>query len=137
MKKSIAALGLLGIALASPVFANEGKVPEGVRHLDHVFVIMMENQAYSQIIGNPNAPFINQLAQSANLATNYYGIGHPSLTNYLEVVGGSNFGVQSDHASDWHNASCVNNLVTGETNTDNPPTPAVCPISGSGTDAAT
>jgi len=137
MKKSIAALGLLGIALASPVFANEGKVPEGVRHLDHVFVIMMENQAYSQIIGNPNAPFINQLEQSANLATNYYGIGHPSLTNYLEVVGGSNFGVQSDHASDWHNASCVNNLVTGETNTDNPPTPAVCPISGSGTDAAT
>ena len=45
MKKSIASLGLLGIALANPVFANEGKVPEGVRHLDHVFVIMMENTA--------------------------------------------------------------------------------------------
>jgi hypothetical protein len=137
MKKSIAVLGLLGIALASPVFANEGKVPEGVRHLDHVFVIMMENQAYSQIIGNPNAPYINQLAQSANLATNYYGIGHPSLTNYLEMVGGSNFGVQSDNASDWHNSSCANNLVTGIANTDNPKTSAICPISGTGTDAAT
>lgn len=137
MKKSIAALGLLGIALASPVFANEGKVPEGVRHLDHVFVIMMENQSYSQIIGNPNAPFINQLAQSANLATNYYGIGHPSLTNYLEVVGGSNFGVQSDHASDWHDASCVNNLVAIVTNNEASTPSAVCPISGSGTDAAT
>lgn len=137
MKKSIAALGLLGIAFASQVFANEGKVPEGVRHLDHVFVIMMENQAYSQIIGNPNAPFINQLAQSANLATNYYGIGHPSLTNYLEVVGGSNFGVQSDHASDWHNASCVNNLVAVVTNNEASNPSVVCPISGSGTDAAT
>lgn len=137
MKKSIAALGLLGIALASPVLANEGKIPGGIRHLDHVFVIMMENHAYGQIIGNPNAPFINQLAQSANLATNYYGIGHPSLTNYLEMVGGSNFGVQSDNASDWHDASCANNLVTGVANTDNPASSAICPISGTGTDAAT
>jgi hypothetical protein len=137
MKKSIAALGLLGIALATPVFANEGKVPLGIPHLDHVFVIMMENHAYGQIIGNPNAPFINQLAQTANLATNYYGIAHPSLTNYLEVVGGSNFGVQSDNASDWHNASCANNLVTGVTNTDTPKSPVICPISGTGTDAAT
>src|SRR5450759_4148038 len=90
MKKSIAVLGLLGIALAGPVFAKEGKIPEGVRHLDHVFVIMMENHGYSQIMNNPNAPFVNELAHSANLATNYFAIGHPSLTNYLEVVGGSN-----------------------------------------------
>jgi hypothetical protein len=137
MKKSIAALGLLGIALASPVFANEGKVPAGIPHLDHVFVIMMENHGYNQIMNNPNAPYINSLAQSANLATNYFAIGHPSLTNYLEVVGGSNFGVQSDNASDWHNATCTDNLITGVANTDTPSSPAVCPISGSGTDAAT
>jgi phosphatidylinositol-3-phosphatase len=137
MKKSIAALGLLGIALASPVFANEGRVPQGIPHLDHVFVIMMENHGYSQIMSNPNAPFINELAHSANLATNYFAIGHPSLTNYLEVVGGSNFGVQSDHNSDWHNASCATNLVSGIANTDNPPTSDICPISGTGTDAAT
>jgi phosphatidylinositol-3-phosphatase len=137
MKKSIAALGLLGIALASPVFANEGRVPQGIPHLDHVFVIMMENHGYSQIMNNPNAPYINELAHSANLATNYFAIGHPSLTNYLEVVGGSNFGVQSDHNSDWHNTSCATNLVTGIANTDNPATPDICPISGTGTDAAT
>jgi len=137
MKKTIAALGLLGIALASPVFANEGKAPEGIRHLDHVFVIMMENTGYSQIINNPNAPFINQLAHSANLATNYFAIGHPSLTNYLEVVGGSNFGVQSDNNSDWHSTSCSTNLATAVANTDNPPSPKICPIFGVGTDAAT
>jgi hypothetical protein len=137
MKNSIAVLGLLGIALAGPVFAKEGRVPQGIPHLDHVFVIMMENHGYSQIINNPNAPFINRLAKSANLAGNYFAIGHPSLTNYLEVVGGSNFGVQSDHNADWHNASCANNLVTGVANTDNPPTSNICPISGTGTDAAT
>jgi phosphatidylinositol-3-phosphatase len=137
MKNSIAVLGLLGIALAGPVFAKEGRVPQGIPHLDHVFVIMMENHGYSQIINNPNAPFINRLAKSANLAGNYFAIGHPSLTNYLEVVGGSNFGVQSDHNADWHNASCANNLATGIANTDNPPSPNICPISATGTDAAT
>jgi hypothetical protein len=137
MKKSIAVMGLLGAALAGPVHAIEGKVPQGVRHLDHVFVIMMENHGYSQIMNNPNAPFINALARTGNLATNYFGVGHPSLTNYLEVVGGSNFGVQSDNSPDWHSTSCINNLATGIANSDNPPSPDICPIAGSGTDAAT
>ncbi len=43
------------------------------------------------------------MRRSANSATNYFAVGHPSLTNYLEVVGGSNFGVQSDNGPDWHN----------------------------------
>jgi phosphatidylinositol-3-phosphatase len=137
MKNSIAVLGLLGIALAGPVFAKEGRIPQGIPHLDHVFVIMMENHGYSQIINNPGAPYINKFAKTANLAGNYFAVGHPSLTNYLEVVGGSNFGVQSDHNPDWHNASCANNLATGIANTDNPPSPNICPISATGTDAAT
>jgi hypothetical protein len=98
---------------------------------------MMENHSYGQIRNNPNAPYVNQLGQSANAATNYFAIVHPSLTNYLEVVGGSNFGVQSDNNPDWHNRSCVTNLASGTVNTDNPPSPNVCPIWGMGTDAAT
>ena len=37
-------------------------------------------------------PFSNAEAGTANLAANYFAVAHPSLTNYLEVVGGSNFG---------------------------------------------
>lgn len=40
--KSAAAL-LATASLVSPAFANEGPVPKGIPHLDHVFVIMMEN----------------------------------------------------------------------------------------------
>jgi phosphatidylinositol-3-phosphatase len=61
---------------------------------------------------NPNAPFINSHAQLANLATNYFAVAHPSLTNYLESVGGSNFGVLDDNPPDWHNPSCLTNLAT-------------------------
>jgi hypothetical protein len=137
MKKIIAAVGLLNAALACPVSANEGPSPLGVNRLDHVFVIMMENHGYGQIMNNPNAPFINQIATTGNLATNYFGVAHPSLTNYLEVVGGSNFGIHSDNYPDWHNAACSTNLATAIPNTDNPVSSKVCPISGTGTDAAT
>ena len=125
------------LTLTGAGFAQEGPVPKGVTPLDHVFLIVMENHGYSEIINNPNAPFINQYAQQANLATNYFAVAHPSLTNYLEMVGGSNFGVLSDNSTDWHNASCTTNLASGVANTDTPPSPAICPIAGSGTDAPT
>ncbi|HYL84779.1 MAG TPA: alkaline phosphatase family protein [Candidatus Angelobacter sp.] len=132
-----AAACLLATMIVSPGFANEGKVPKGVPRLDHVFVIMMENHGYNQIIGNPDTPFANSYAKSSNSATNYFAVAHPSLTNYLEVVGGSNFGVHSDNNPDWHNEKCTNNLASGTANTDNPSSPSVCPIYGTGTDAAT
>jgi phosphatidylinositol-3-phosphatase len=137
MKKTTVALGLLASTLTYQASAAEGPVPRGVPHLDHVVVIMMENHGYSQIINNPNAPFINKYAKSANLATNYFAIAHPSLTNYLETVGGSNFGVLTDNAPDWHNATCTTNLASGTTATDVPASPNICPIHGVGIDAET
>lgn len=128
---------LLVSTLGGSALAVEGPSPKGIPHLDHVFVIMMENHGYSQIFHNPNAPFINQLATSANLATNYFAIAHPSLTNYLEVVGGSNFGVLSDNNPAWHDSTCATNLATGTASTDTPSSPAICPIWGTGTEAPT
>jgi phosphatidylinositol-3-phosphatase len=141
---------VLAAAVASPVLANEGPVPKGVPHYDHVFVIMMENHTYEQVIGNPTFPFLNSLISNnrVNLGTSYYAIGHPSLTNYLEIVGGSNFGVRSDNPPDWHDLNCKTNLKTGLPNADIgtlngvAPVPVdtssvICPISGTGTDATT
>jgi len=138
---------LLALAVTATAGAAEGPAPTGVPHLDHVFLIVMENHSYGQIIGNPAMPYINaQIAKGqVNLASNYFAVGHPSLTNYLELVGGSNFGVRSDNNPDWHNLSCQPNLATGHVNADGSSNTfgyivdqtAICPISGSGTDAAT
>ncbi len=137
MKHTTIAVSLaLAAGCAAPSFAAEGQSPPNVRHLDHVWVIVMENHGYGQIIGNPNAPFINHMAKTVNLATNYYAVGHPSLTNYLEIVGGSNFGVQNDHSPDWHNAGCAPSIVSGVPENEANPA-AICPIWGQGTDAAT
>jgi len=135
MKRKALLAGVLAIA-ASAAFAQEGPVPKGVPTLNHVWVIMMENHGFSQVLHNPAAPFTTHYANSANLATNYFAVAHPSLTNYLETNGGSNFGVLDDNSPDWHNGSCLPNLATGVTNFEVTPTP-ICPISGTGTDAAT
>jgi phosphatidylinositol-3-phosphatase len=137
MFRKTALLCLGALAFVAAASAQEGPVPKGVPKLDHVFVIMMENHAYSQIVGNPQAPFANKLANAGNTAKNYFAVAHPSLTNYLEVAGGSNFGVHSDNNPDWHNSNCLTNLSTATANTDNPSSPSVCPIWGTGTDAAT
>ena len=96
MNKTILTSGLMALGVASSAFAAQGTVPTGTPELDHVFVIMMENHAYAQIANNPDAPFINSLMQKFNVANNYHGVAHPSSTNYLEVVGGSNFNDLSD-----------------------------------------
>jgi hypothetical protein len=149
MFKKAAALGLAIALLAGPMLADEDDAPRGIPHLDHVFVIVMENHGYQQVINNPNEPYLNSLiaGKKVNLATNYFAVGHPSLTNYLEIVGGSNFGIRSDHAPDWHNSSCTPNLATGIVNADDNASPApapvpfesgnVCPIAGTGRDAGT
>jgi hypothetical protein len=133
MKKLVLA-GLLA-ALTTAAVAQQGPVPRGVPPLNHVWVIMMENHGYSQVLNNPAAPFTTQYAQSANLATNYFAVAHPSLTNYLEVNGGSNFGVLDDNSPAWH-STCAPNLATGITNFE-VDSSAICPIYGTGTDAAT
>jgi phosphatidylinositol-3-phosphatase len=136
MRKIVTA-SVVALIAAGSAGAGQGPVPDGVPRLDHVFVIMMENHAYGQIAGNPQAPYINSLMRKANLATNYFAIAHPSSTNYLEVVGGSNFNKLSDQYPNWHNTNCIPNIVPGQpTNTDTPDSGTLCPISGRhGTDA--
>lgn len=64
--------------------------------LDHVFIIVEENQPYDAVIGNKSAPYINSLAGKYSLATNYLALTHPSLPNYLELTSASDQGVTSD-----------------------------------------
>lgn len=63
---------------------------------DHIFVVVEENKSYSEIIGSSSAPYINSLAKQYALATNYHAVRHPSLPNYLTLIGGSTFGITTD-----------------------------------------
>lgn len=86
---------LLGVALGLPADASG---PPSVPRLGHVFVIMMENTGYSDLLtpANHETRFIQHLASTYGLATHYYGVTHPSLPNYVAATSGSNWGSNSD-----------------------------------------
>jgi phosphatidylinositol-3-phosphatase len=59
----------------------------------HVVVIFEENDTYAKVIGNANAPYVNQLAADCALATNYHDDATVSQPNYMAVTGGQATGV--------------------------------------------
>ena len=61
-----------------------------------VAVLVLENRSYDEVIGSPEAPYLNGLARRYALATRYYAIGHPSLPNYIALIGGSTFEIRGD-----------------------------------------
>jgi phosphatidylinositol-3-phosphatase len=67
-----------------------------VHRFRHVWVFVMENHSLRQILGNPNAPFLNRMARRYRVATRFYAVRHPSLPNYLAMISGSTQGCRSD-----------------------------------------
>ncbi len=64
--------------------------------VDHVVVLVLENRGYQEIIGSPDAPYLNSLAQGGAFCTNFFALTHPSQPNYFEFFGGSNQDVQDN-----------------------------------------
>jgi hypothetical protein len=95
LRHGAATVVLLSAAIASEALA----APPSPIAPDHIFYIMMENHGYDELIGNDQAPFINALAKKYALATNYYGVTHPSEPNYLAAVSGSTQGIFDDCAA--------------------------------------
>jgi phospholipase C len=81
-------LGLLGLAGAA-----------AIPRFSHVFLFILENRGYRQVIGNPQFPELNRLASHYDLATRFYAATHPSLPNYVALIAGRTFGSHSDNPS--------------------------------------
>lgn len=83
--------------------------------LSTVFVIVLENTNWSEIKGNDEAPYLNNvLLPIAAHAEEYYnppGV-HPSEPNYLWLEAGTDFGVTNDANPDANHQSTAMHLVT-------------------------
>lgn len=62
----------------------------------HVVVVVMENHSYSDVIGNPQAPYLNSLARHGRSLTRMHAVTHPSEPNYLALFSGSTHGLTDD-----------------------------------------
>ncbi len=111
MRRSLTLLTLSLLALAgcsghNPTPRNAGAVGgpahagAPLRYSTHgasrVFVVVLENHEYSQALGNAKAPYLDQLAAQGALLMNFHAETHPSLPNYLAILGGSTFGINYD-----------------------------------------
>jgi acid phosphatase len=88
----LTALIVLGVGARVERAECQGVIPRPA----HVVIVIEENHAYSEIIGNPEAPYINSLARQGASFPRSFAIGHPSEPNYLALFSGSSQGVRDD-----------------------------------------
>jgi hypothetical protein len=97
-KKSFSrAVGLLLFFAFVLVFKNASA--QTLPHPDHIVILIEENQANNQVIGNSVAPYINQLANDSlgTIFANLFALTHPSQPNYLDFFAGDDQGVTTDN----------------------------------------
>ena len=79
--------------LPNPFVQTRARLPRPT----HIIIVIEENKAPSQIIGNGAAPYINSLAHSGALFTDSNGVAHPSQPNYLALFTGK---------TNWNGDAC-------------------------------
>jgi hypothetical protein len=93
--------------LTPPPTQTQTQTRNPARNFDHVFIILLENGNYSEAIAQP---YLKQLAGQGALLSNYFAVAHPSYPNYLALVAGSTFGINSDSQTTLTQTSLVDLL---------------------------
>jgi len=82
-----------------------------VPHFERIVIIIFENKEFGTVIGNPEMPNFNKLASEYTLLTQFYAVTHPSLPNYIALMGGDTFGIKSDCNDCFVNAPSLPDLI--------------------------
>jgi phospholipase C len=82
-----------------------------VPNFDHIVFIVFENQEFDNIIGNSEMPNFNKLADEHTLLNQYYAVRHPSLPNYIALIGGDTFGITENCEDCFINAPSLPDLI--------------------------
>ncbi len=84
-----------------------------VPNFSHVVIVIFENKEFSAVIGNKDMPYFNLLANTYTLLTQDYATTHPSLPNYLSLIGGDTFNIANDceFADCYINAPSLPDLI--------------------------
>jgi phosphatidylinositol-3-phosphatase len=75
-----------GTPVPSP---SPSPTPNTLPAVDHVFLVLLENHGFAQVIGSPSMPYLNSLASQHGLATEYFADTHPSIGNYFMLTAGN------------------------------------------------
>lgn len=81
-----------------PLIVSAQSVPRS----SHVWMITEENHSFEDVIGSPDMPYYNQLANQYGLATQYYADQHSSLPALMWLVAGAPVELNNDTVSCQH-----------------------------------
>jgi phospholipase C len=94
---------------AAPARAGDASMPgalgadappptDAPRHIEHVFVIVLENTNWAEFHHHADAPFIGHLIATEAHADSYENVPHlhPSEPNYIWLEAGSSLGIKTD-----------------------------------------
>ncbi len=72
---------------------NLSEIPEPITPFkpvtNRVILVVLENQKFNAIIGNPRAPYLNSLAEKYAVAGNFFANTHPSIGDYFMLTTGN------------------------------------------------
>jgi Phosphoesterase family len=98
------------MAEAAAHFSQESLAapPAAGRAFDHVLIIMFENQYRGYVLSNP---YMRRLARQGIQLGNYFGVMHPSQTNYIASIAGALCNVTSDERLDLPSQRTIVDLL--------------------------
>jgi hypothetical protein len=107
------AVTLTPIPSLTPTVTPKPLIP----NFDNIVIIMFENKEFGTVIGNSLMPNYNKLAREYTLLTQYYAVTHPSLPNYIALIAGDTFGIDTNCSNCFINAPSLPDLIeaTGRT----------------------
>ena len=114
-RRVMAASGLTLLLACISACVTGGATAGSQPHIKTVFIILMENKNWLQIVGSSSAPYINNtLLPTASHAELYFNppLVHPSLPNYLWLEAGTNFGIFDDNPPSANHQSTTSHLAT-------------------------
>ena len=100
-----------------PTFTLTVTPASPVPNFQYIVIIMFENKEFGSVIGNPQMPTYNRLASEHTLLTQYYAIRHPSLPNYIALMGGDTFGIDVNCEDCFIDAPSLPDLIESASRT--------------------
>jgi hypothetical protein len=86
---------------------NGSSPPAGPRH---VWLLVLENHSYNQIMRRNDAPNLKSLANHYGLATDMHAVARPSQPNYLALISSSTHGVTDNNPHDLEAPTLLDQL---------------------------
>jgi phosphatidylinositol-3-phosphatase len=116
-------VALLPLPTSSPIVSSEAGTESTptvesapiplplVPNFSHIVMIVFENKEFDSVVGNGKMSYFNLLASTYTLLTAHYATTHPSLPNYLSLIGGDTFGITSDCEDCFINSPSLPDLI--------------------------